>query len=952
MGNVENTKKIKGFAMKNNLSSLLLLMVGLLVFLPSVYATEPLVFFELNNDYTDTMGGADAYNLGSTFITDYPTYATTGDGAPTSAQTSIAGQDSFLINRTTDLDLTTKNWSISMWANITTKGVVGRLFAYREGASNIGYYIYWTSVEWAAGTVVAGSVIDDNVFTIATEKQWNHIVATRNIDTGTVTVYVNGVNTSTGGTSGAPSVGDYDGGNVVGLQGQATNRYLDAGIDDVAIWDIELSKTEVIDIYNNGITISGAPPITNTSWNVTSGNVVDTNTTRWENGFPINLTSDLLSFTFTASASSNASCSLNNNLNYTSMIDIDTDYKLATTGTDHSYTLKDSLSLGTNTLYCSMIASDGTLESLNSHSGPLIINYLDITPPNPFFIDKYPADLRGGIFKNSWYRFNITDDIELNTTWLLTSVNSSDNIIECIGGICKTGTQTNLYDSLSISGNLYNFSLDDNQQYPGTYPLNPEYVENTPHLLTTLSNTASYVRMLVYNMSNIKNTNVFEIMANSSGLTSAEVHYCNSSYSTGNPEISPNCANIGVIRPNPWNHTHSIYSGHAILPFSIVNKQINNIGVSPSGYFLLRGVSGGFSYYYINNNTNSIHTTTNNGATYTAQTYTIDSHLHQFNTSNFFQINVCANDSSGNVNCSVSNIDTFDFDVLPPSPPEVYSPSGLVSGVININWTASVPGISSNIVYYDLNILNSVFSLETALGNQTLNLSKKYDTSGLSEGSYYARVTAYINNSLSNFGTSEAFIIDSTDPTIMDVAQNSTSNESTTLLYATLSDTYLNGYRYGDNSSGTWNVSGYFNITGNTNYIMNFTIDTIDFSLGQAVGYYIEVIDYSGRNAEINSSFNIDVPIVTSPILTLNLATCPDTTQGFIKFAFGIVFFMFLIYMGINYHAGMMGTAGALGLFFLSFGLTACYSVAGIIVIVLSLMLMLKFFMDLKAGDF
>lgn len=77
-----------------------------------------------------------------------------------------------------------------------------------------------------------------------------------------------------------------------------------------------------------------------------------------------------------------------------------------------------------------------------------------------------------------------------------------------------------------------------------------------------------------------------------------------------------------------------------------------------------------------------------------------------------------------------------------------------------------------------------------------------------------------------------------------------------------------------------------------------------------------------------------------------------STELDFNIFAFGVIFFLFFIFLGIKYNAGMVGGTGALGLFFMSFTITACYSVAGIMVIIFSLMLLLKFFMDLKEGSY
>lgn len=435
---------------------------------------------------------------------------------------------------------------------------------------------------------------------------------------------------------------------------------VDGQIDNLIVWNASPTTDNiqawVDEAYNGG---AGRNPLiadvlTNSSWNVTSANVIG-NRTEWNAGGVVNVSSDLLSFTFTASANSNASCSLNNNVNYTTMIAIDTDYKLATTDTtEHAYTLADTLILGENTMYCSMIASDGTLELPLSSSGALTINYLDIVLPT---------------FDHALENFSM--------------------------------------NNLSVQSWNYNINASDDQG-------------------------------AVYYMVNDTNFTI--------------------NYDTGVLSM--------------------------VAPYSVGN----------------------------------------------------------------YSLNISINDTSDNKQSA--------------------------SMMVNIS--------PAYITYDPLNIA-SLIPLNESSYTDTNTIPFSFDID------YSASCSLYLNETLND------------------------------TIVATVGS---NNYPITAFSNGTYV------------YTWNCTNTTL--------------FESSARRY-FNVSF---VEPISEPIITLNLSTCPTDTPGFVKFAFGVVFFMFLITLGINYKASMVGGTGALGMFFLSFTITACYSVAGILVIILSLMLLLKFFMDLRAGSY
>lgn len=106
------------------------------------------------------------------------------------------------------------------------------------------------------------------------------------------------------------------------------------------------------------IPIGSGPPaesFVNSSWNVTSVNIVDaSDRSAWINGSVVNITSDLLSFTVNASLPSNMSCVLDQaSWNYTYAVSQNVNYLAATiNATYHAYTVFDDIGVGDHCLYC------------------------------------------------------------------------------------------------------------------------------------------------------------------------------------------------------------------------------------------------------------------------------------------------------------------------------------------------------------------------------------------------------------------------------------------------------------------------------------------------------------------------------------------------------------------------------------------------------------------------
>jgi len=129
-------------------------------------------------------------------------------------------------------------------------------------------------------------------------------------------------------------------------------------------------------------------PPTNSSWNVTSNNVIG-DTEAWNTDEMVHITSDLLSLTVTTNKISNGSCILDQNLNHTATIDLNENYLFATLNTvSHAYTVYDDISEGIHCLYCSFIDELGN-EYANSTSGCLQVN---LTFPSELVVTSNKPD--------------------------------------------------------------------------------------------------------------------------------------------------------------------------------------------------------------------------------------------------------------------------------------------------------------------------------------------------------------------------------------------------------------------------------------------------------------------------------------------------------------------------------------------------------------------------------
>lgn len=143
--------------------------------------------------------------------------------------------------------------SLSAWVrtdtNATERGAVA------VGASGGGTSVYFSFMNNASGQIRVD--LDDGVnrrdvqnATAMVVGQWYHIAATFDAG-GTFRLYTDGVETNTESLAGdnSPYAMSFDG--LIGAE-RTTERFWEGAIDDVRIWDNELSAAEVGDLFASG----------------------------------------------------------------------------------------------------------------------------------------------------------------------------------------------------------------------------------------------------------------------------------------------------------------------------------------------------------------------------------------------------------------------------------------------------------------------------------------------------------------------------------------------------------------------------------------------------------------------------------------------------------------------------------------------------------------------------
>lgn len=403
----------------------------------------------------------------------------------------------------------------------------------------------------------------------------------------------------------------------------------------------------------------------------------------------------------------------------------------------------------------------------------LTIIYLPTEPIriNFTFLNQTPTNIAGNTlfsYSNVEINYNISlTNLNASTSFINYSVIHSSNAwIYINGSINQSGYQKKLYSSNSTI-QYFKFLFGENDILPSTSNL-PYTFFNTSHSVFQVKNNI-FFKETFKNFSTNESISYLETMFNNTGA-SAKIYICNSTYSTGDPDINSNCY---LIYNNDsltfYNHSHNSFSAHNIFAIftntttgkigNLITATDNNVNIIYKG-----SATGTANVYYIPNisRTNAVQTSINNGATWTDATYSSDSHIHQFNGNEYFTYKACALNLSGTQFCDTTFYnDTIENFFSPPSPPTIISPTeSIYNRTLLINYTNAI-SLNGSIIFYNITLLNNSFVQEgVIISNNSLNLTYLFDTFNFNLSAktpYYIKVKATDNNGFTSQDISEPF---------------------------------------------------------------------------------------------------------------------------------------------------------------------------------------------------
>ncbi len=472
--------------------------------------------------------------------------------------------------------------------------------------------------------------------------------------------------------------------------------------------------------------------------------------------------------------------------------------------------------------------------------------------------------------------YNITSTVGLNTSsvFYYSKTNSTlDEIWQYIngtqtiegylpivgGGVHRVGV------NISNKSDQWNFMVSSSLIYPSTFNLDPEVTGLVNKSYYTLSAPTDYIKIKIFNMTN-NSYGVFNFMANSTAAApDLRIYFCNESYTTGTLGSNPNCALIqNYPATQTFNYSISPTSYYNFIPF-IMNtstKTIAGIKVTDVNYFALRGravPAGTWYVYYVPEvaRPDTIQNTSSGGTTWDNFSGTVNAFVSQYSPtiySNFYYI--CANGTTGAGACSTEEMNTIVEGNQAPTPPRVYSPTNdtYYYGNLSINYTASESYVG--VSFYNISLLNPDRTYnKTIYGNNSLNLSYRWDTTGTPNGNYVIRVEAVDFNTLSNFGYSEEFVLSSkkyilnlTSPVFEGQTNriyfNLTALPNITSTNATLN--YNNTKHVMTNSFTNLTSANFYADVIAPNFTLDGYIDQVNLSVN--VSYYLNGISYNTAN--------------------------------------------------------------------------------------------------------
>jgi hypothetical protein len=582
------------------------------------------------------------------------------------------------------------------------------------------------------------------------------------------------------------------------------------------------------------------------------------------------------------------------------------------------------------------------------------VNITDLPVVNMSFMNQTPSDISSVNILNQsnlTIYYNITGYYNLSSPILYYKTNdsTSDNLFY-VNGVNYGGWMNISY--VSNTSGVYDFRLYDTQVYPATYNrLNMDIVPNTNFL--NQSNSNDYLAVELLNVSNTKEYGFFEYYGNGTGTN--RIYYCNSSYNfNSNVNLNSNCILLSTIDGNTYSHTHPSTS-HILVPFAVntTTGKIGNVNVTSKSYFMIRDSNRFYGLLNVSRINNTRYST-NNGLNWNVLTYEMNAHLHQYlgNSKFYYKPSVQANIDSKYYNGSLRE-DLIDLYGLPPNAPIVSIPiSDTYSGVIPITFSEAESPNNYAISFYNVTLINNATLSNTTLYDNSVNTIYNWDSTAVSDGYYYLRITAVDNVSQTSYSESEVFQIDNSVPGITFIAptpaDSSTITTSSFIVNVSLiENNFKNITYYLYFATGILDSTQFYDVyTTNHTFIglLNGVAYKFNVSSCDAVDNCniseTRTITYSATSPTGNGT--TIVTINSTPYLNLSfsgLNSCPNSQPQVILFL-GILFALMVVF-GFGYKAKsiLFMLTPALAFMGLSFIFMACLEFFGIIMLAFGILL-------------
>jgi hypothetical protein len=575
---------------------------------------------------------------------------------------------------------------------------------------------------------------------------WIHLACV--VNTTHIIMYANGVSVSSGTIT--SSVVTTTNRIHIGGFNTDSNSFFTGYIDEVQYYNRTLSAAEVLQLYQSGISeVNITAPANNTAQYTTMNVSVVIgfgDQTLASNITYTNMTGGVHVARTSAGVETNTSWFELTKLNGTHYSILDFSTKPVLNGANVSI-----LVWGGNGLISSATQTN-TFNITGGANSDITNTWLSQNPPDISSTNVINNPLVISYFANA--STNSNSLVNISSVKLCFITNASTNNIFFVNGTATTNAECEVFGANDSAARTYNWTIDDNEIYPGSFALSAEGVfDSTPHTRNNLANANGMVKLTLYNISNNTAYNFFEIMVNSSGATPMSLWYCNATYTTGNPATSANCASLGTLANTAtYNHYHDLslnYSAHQVFSMGIntTSKTFNNVGVTTVGYFIAQGTNAGtWAWWSIPDiaRADTTQTTVNGGVAWSNFAGTIDAHLHQYTGAELFNYYKTELNQSGAAFSSPLRTDLINLSGLPPNAPDVILP--INDGQVDMNILQSTASISPN-GYAISNYTWSLYNLSYSL-NKTLvigNTSAFYDFSAIPVANYILGVTVCDN---------------------------------------------------------------------------------------------------------------------------------------------------------------------------------------------------------------